>query len=224
MRRNGDGSAAATAVRFPGHLEVGRMPDDTEHLLGNAGRRRALPALARMSGTEHAGAPPRCHRGGRARGPGCRSRLRGMQTLRSRCTRRARRSPRMCAPGARAHVHFLGAERSERMRARLAGAGMAVPAGQSCPAGAQLLDSLLEPVARLAPVASRIRLGHRVVGVACAGLLKHEQIWHARPCRCRLPVPDRHSGRGTRRARPGRARLYRHLRHPNQLVTAASRR
>lgn len=85
---------------------------------------------------------------------------------------------------------------SPRMRAALEASGRRAPSGDHCPTGRELVEELLEPVARLPAVASRLRLGERVVAVGRAGLLKHEEIGTERRRRAafRLLVRDR-SGR-----------------------------
>ncbi len=65
---------------------------------------------------------------------------------------------------------------SPRMRERLSAAGRPVPEGEECPTGDELVDRVLEPVARLPEVAAGLRLETRVVSVGREGLLKHEAI------------------------------------------------
>lgn len=66
---------------------------------------------------------------------------------------------------------------SERMDRHLRAAGWRPPEGDDeCPTGSQLIAELLEPVASLPEVASRIHYGSRVLNVAREGLLKHEEI------------------------------------------------
>lgn len=65
---------------------------------------------------------------------------------------------------------------SPRARARLGRRGIEVPSGDSCPTGAELVERLLEPLAQLPEIHSRLRLGARVVAVGREGLLKHEEI------------------------------------------------
>ncbi len=68
---------------------------------------------------------------------------------------------------------------SARMGRALAAAGVAVPEGDVCPTGAELVARLLEPVARLAQVAPHMRYGVEVRGLGRRGLLKHEEIGSA---------------------------------------------
>lgn len=68
---------------------------------------------------------------------------------------------------------------SERMSRHLLAAGQPVPAGDGCPTGAELVTSLLEPLAALPEMAGRIRLATRVTAVGRQGLLKHEEIGSA---------------------------------------------
>ena len=80
---------------------------------------------------------------------------------------------------------------SPRMRAALPDA----PDGEATlPTGAQLAAELLEPVAALAQLRGRIRLGTRVLAVGREGLLKHEAIGDgrraARPFRLLIGRPD----------------------------------
>lgn len=76
---------------------------------------------------------------------------------------------------------------SPRMRAALEGAaesGRAAPTSvprsftesDECPSGLDVVEGLLEPVARLPGVASRLRLGHRVLEIGREGLLKNDEI------------------------------------------------
>jgi hypothetical protein len=74
---------------------------------------------------------------------------------------------------------------SPRMRGALAAAGISVPAGLECPTGGELAERLLDPVARLTAVATRLRLGHRVVAVGRAGL--HKAVEIGTPLRGALP-------------------------------------
>ena len=69
---------------------------------------------------------------------------------------------------------------SARMRTRLAAAGAGVPEGDDCPTGHELADRVLDPVAGLSDVASRLRLDTRVLAVGREGLLKHEAIGASR--------------------------------------------
>ena len=83
---------------------------------------------------------------------------------------------------------------SPRMRAALSGRGVSVPSGDACPTGAELVERLLEPVARLPEVSDRLRTGTRIVAVGRKGLLKHEAIGASerarRPFRLLLEDPD----------------------------------
>ena len=66
---------------------------------------------------------------------------------------------------------------SPRMRRHLAAAGRGPGVDpEACPTGSEFVDRLLEPVAGLPAVSSRIELGARVVAVGRKGLLKHESI------------------------------------------------
>jgi thioredoxin reductase len=65
---------------------------------------------------------------------------------------------------------------SPRMRRRLDAAGVAVPDGDVCPTGAELVAKALEPAAALPEVAAGLRCGARVAAVGREGLLKHEEI------------------------------------------------
>jgi len=65
---------------------------------------------------------------------------------------------------------------SPRMRRALAAAGREVPAGGACPTGAELVERVLDPVARLPQVAAGLALGRRVVAVGREGLRKHREI------------------------------------------------
>jgi len=76
---------------------------------------------------------------------------------------------------------------SPRMRSRLEDAGRDVPDGDTAPSGAELIADLIEPLGALPEIRSRLTLRARVVAVARAGLLKHEEI-----------------GAGTRATRPFR--------------------
>ncbi len=83
---------------------------------------------------------------------------------------------------------------SPRMSRHLASAEVTVPRDDSCPAGAQLVSRLLDPLARLPEVAANLVLGTRVLGIGRSGLLKHEEIGTqergARPFRILLERPD----------------------------------
>lgn len=72
---------------------------------------------------------------------------------------------------------------SPRMRGRLPERGVEVPAGEECPTGEELVERLLDPVARLPEVAGALRTGTRVSAVAREGLLKHEAIGAAERAR-----------------------------------------
>lgn len=74
---------------------------------------------------------------------------------------------------------------SPRMRRHLAAAGVEVPSGQDHPTGAELVERLLEPVARLDAVAPRLELDTRVAAVSRDGLLKDEAIGD--PARTHVP-------------------------------------
>ncbi|HVS63224.1 MAG TPA: FAD-dependent oxidoreductase [Thermoanaerobaculia bacterium] len=65
---------------------------------------------------------------------------------------------------------------SPRQRAALSSAGIEVPAGADCPTGTELVERVLEPVARLPGIAQRLRLGTRVAAIGRAGLLKQVEI------------------------------------------------
>jgi thioredoxin reductase len=65
---------------------------------------------------------------------------------------------------------------SRRMRSRLLAADRAAPDGDACPTGAEFLERVLEPLAKLPEIAPQLRLGSRVVSVGRQGLLKHEEI------------------------------------------------
>ena len=76
---------------------------------------------------------------------------------------------------------------SPRMRAVLNGAGEredavsasrpeSVPDSDRCPTGMELVDRVLEPVARLPEIAPRLRLGTRVIEIGREGLLKNEEV------------------------------------------------
>jgi len=65
---------------------------------------------------------------------------------------------------------------SARMRRALAAAGHAVPAGDACPTGGELVAKVYEPLARLPVLEGRVRRGVRVRRVGRRGLLKHEEI------------------------------------------------
>ena len=65
---------------------------------------------------------------------------------------------------------------SVRAGAQLAAAGIAVPDGDQCPMGHELVWDLLQPIAELAEVAPRIRYGTRVLEIGRDGLLKSDEI------------------------------------------------
>lgn len=65
---------------------------------------------------------------------------------------------------------------SARQRAALSSAGIEVPAGAACPTGTELVEHVLEPLARLPPIAQRLRLGTRVAAIGREGLLKQVEI------------------------------------------------
>ena len=83
---------------------------------------------------------------------------------------------------------------SPRMARHLAAAGRQVPQGDDLPTGRELVERVLEPVARLPEVAENLRLGCRVEAVGRQGLLKHEEIATEergrRPFRLLVAGPD----------------------------------
>jgi len=83
---------------------------------------------------------------------------------------------------------------SPRMRRHLEGAGRFVPDGETAPSGAELIADLIEPLGALPEIRSRLILRARVVAVARAGLLKHEEIGAAtrasRPFRLMIDTAD----------------------------------
>jgi hypothetical protein len=84
---------------------------------------------------------------------------------------------------------------SERMARHLRAAGFQPPeAADHCPTGAELVDKLLAPLARLPEIAGNLVCGARVLGIGREGLLKHEEIGTpgraARPFRIVLRYPD----------------------------------
>jgi len=91
---------------------------------------------------------------------------------------------------------------SPRMRRALAAEGREAPDGDRCPTGAELVERVLDPVARSPRVAQRLALGRRVVAVGREGLRKHREI--ATPERGRRPfrllVADRDGGESVERA------------------------
>lgn len=74
---------------------------------------------------------------------------------------------------------------SAPMRTALAAAGRALPDGEVCPTGQQLVDRVLAPLAELPALRPHLRLGVRVLAVGRQGLLKHEEI--ASPVRAAQP-------------------------------------
>jgi 2-polyprenyl-6-methoxyphenol hydroxylase-like FAD-dependent oxidoreductase len=80
------------------------------------------------------------------------------------------------------HVRLFtpwGMDVSPRMRRHLEAAGEAPAADHddaACPTGRELAERIYDRVAALTQVASRLRLGTRVVAVGREGLLKHEEI------------------------------------------------
>jgi cation diffusion facilitator CzcD-associated flavoprotein CzcO len=67
---------------------------------------------------------------------------------------------------------------SDRMRRHLERAGYSVPAADdpSCPTGKELVDRILDPLARLAELAPHLKTSSKVVAVGREALLKHEEI------------------------------------------------
>jgi thioredoxin reductase len=67
---------------------------------------------------------------------------------------------------------------SERMRRHLERVGYSVPKVDDppCPTGRELVDRILEPLARLPELAPHFKTGSKVVAVGREGLLKHEEI------------------------------------------------
>ena len=95
------------------------------------------------------------------------------------------------APSAAGHVREWGHARmftpwstnvSPRARRAL---GDRAPQGDALPSGDELADRVLDPLAALPAIASRLRLGARVAAVGREGLLKHEEI--ASPARTAQP-------------------------------------
>jgi len=82
---------------------------------------------------------------------------------------------------------------SPRMRRALEAEGREVPAGGGCPTGAELVERVLDPVARSPEVAKGLALGRRAVAVGREGLLKDHEIATAERGRrpFRLLVVDR---------------------------------
>ncbi|MBA2472029.1 MAG: hypothetical protein H0V41_07225 [Pseudonocardiales bacterium] len=84
---------------------------------------------------------------------------------------------------------------STRMLARLQTAGVAPPGpAEYCPTGGELAEQLLGPLAELPELAAIIRSRTRVLAIARAGLLKHEEIGSPQrgSRRFRLLVSDPH--------------------------------
>ncbi|MEV7979002.1 NAD(P)-binding domain-containing protein [Streptomyces sp. NPDC086519] len=79
---------------------------------------------------------------------------------------------------------------SHRMRAHLSDA----PSDGACPTGGEFVTRLLQPIAELTELKSRIRYRTRVAAIARTGLLKHEQIGTkaraAAPFTLLLDTPD----------------------------------
>jgi len=69
---------------------------------------------------------------------------------------------------------------SERMRGALQAAGHEPPATDDCPSGAELVDTVLDPVAGLENIRDHVRLSARVMQIGRVGLLKHEEIGSGR--------------------------------------------
>lgn len=65
---------------------------------------------------------------------------------------------------------------SPRARAVLSRSGLTPPSTDDCPTGAELVEYVLEPLARLPAIASRLRLGARVVDIGRDTLLKHHEV------------------------------------------------
>jgi len=65
---------------------------------------------------------------------------------------------------------------SPRARKALAAAGHDVPSGDACPTGAELADTILEPLAKLPALEEHIRFRTPVLAVSRQGLLKNEEI------------------------------------------------
>jgi len=83
---------------------------------------------------------------------------------------------------------------SERMASAMRRSGVEVPEGDELPTGAQLVERLYDPVARLPELEGRIRVGTRVDAVGRERLLKHEEIGTGargeHPFRLLLTDPD----------------------------------
>lgn len=67
---------------------------------------------------------------------------------------------------------------SDRMRRHLEAAGRPVPPAddETCPTGAELVETILEPVTRLPAIAPHVQTGVKVKEIGREGLLKHEEI------------------------------------------------
>lgn len=65
---------------------------------------------------------------------------------------------------------------SSRMRAALAEHGVEPPDGDECPTGWELVERVFEPLASLPGIASRLRLGTRILEIGREGLLKSDEI------------------------------------------------
>lgn len=116
-----------------------------------------------------------------------------------------------CAPRIGASVRRWGHVRlftpwpltvSERMARHLRAAGRPVPgdAGDpggagDCPTGADVVASLLEPLAGLPALAGRIRCGSRVAAIGRQGLLKHEEIGTEQRAQRPFRIVLHHGGR-----------------------------
>ncbi len=85
---------------------------------------------------------------------------------------------------------------SPRMRRHLEAAGCAVPGGDACPTGNELIEELLAPLADLPEIAPHLRTGVRVLEVGKQGLVKSDEIGTGRRAdhRFRLVVADRDGG------------------------------
>ena len=83
---------------------------------------------------------------------------------------------------------------SARQRRHLEAAGVEVPLDGECPTGEELRRRVLLPLFARPEIASRLRLGTRVLAVGRQGLLKHEEIANAaraaRPFRLLLAGPE----------------------------------
>ncbi len=82
---------------------------------------------------------------------------------------------------------------SPRMRRHLEAAGRAVPEGDDCPTGEELVRELLAPLAALPEIAPHLRTGTRVLEVGREGLVKSDEIGTGRRAehRFRLLLADR---------------------------------